>query len=273
MKPATPLSGLPALDPVSVKSYFPLSRDLPPSRAEQILDGLLNLIYPDSCFACSAPLARRVEGGICQVCWAKALGLRIVPPRCSSCGLPFQSFQEDSERLCGKCILEPPPYSGARAFGHYSAELSRLVQELKFRGRKSLAGMLAAPLAEMFFENWGREDFDLIVPVPLHSRRKRERGYNQSELLARSLARCIALPIRNALARARFTLPQVGLSDLQRKENVHNAFICREADSIAGARILLIDDVMTTGATAASASQALIDAGALRVAVLTVARA
>ncbi len=166
-----------------------------------------------------------------------------------------------------------PAYTGARSFGYYTAELSGLIQGLKFQGRRNLATLLAPLLAETFFDTWSRTDFDAVVPVPLHSKRKRERGYNQSELLAHLLARQIALPCDHALLRVRSTLPQVGLTDSQRLDNVQNAFRCIKPQRISGRRILLIDDVMTTGATVESAARALLEGGALRVSVLTVARA
>jgi ComF family protein len=165
-----------------------------------------------------------------------------------------------------------PPYAGARSYGHYSAEMSRVIQGLKFSGRRNLVGLLAALLAEAFFDTWSRAEFDLIVPIPLHPKRKRDRGYNQAELLAVSLAKLIALPYDKALQRTRSTLPQVGLTDSQRLDNVRKAFVCPMPQRISKRRILLIDDVMTTGATVESASQALMDAGARRVSVLTVAR-
>jgi ComF family protein len=252
--------------------YFPTTRDLPPSNIRKALDGLLNLIYPDQCFVCATPIARRQDCGICDSCWEKAIELKISPPRCSSCGLPFQSFQGTPEYLCGNCTLQIPSFSGARAFGYYTAELSRLIQAFKFHGRRNLVGLLTPLLAGTFFENWNRGDFDLVVPVPLHSKRRRERGYNQSELLARSLALQIALPCLPCLVRTRPTVPQVGLSDARRKENVRKAFHCRDSGLISGKRILLIDDVMTTGATVSSAAQTLMDEDALRVSVLTVAR-
>jgi ComF family protein len=165
-----------------------------------------------------------------------------------------------------------PPYAGARSFGHYSAEMSQVIQEFKFCGRRNLAGLLAPLLADTFFDTWGRDEFDLIVPIPLHPKRKRDRGYNQAELLAVLLARLLAIPYGKALLRIRSTLPQVGLSDIQRLENVRKAFRCFMPQRISKRRILLIDDVMTTGATVESAAQALVDAGAWRVSVLTVAR-
>jgi competence protein ComFC len=259
--------------PVSPKPYFPTIRDQPATDARKMLDGLWNLMYPETCFLCSAPVARQRDCGICDPCWQKVIALKILPPRCASCGLPFYSFEERSEHLCGDCIQNMPPYAGARAYGHYSAELSRVVQELKFSGRQNLIGLLAPLLADAFSDTWSRDEFDLIVPVPLHPKRKRDRGFNQAELLAVSLGRLIAIPCRKALRRIRATLPQVGLTHSQRLENVHKAFRCSAPQHISKRRILLIDDVMTTGATVECAAQALMDAGALRVSVLTVARA
>jgi ComF family protein len=153
------------------------------------------------------------------------------------------------------------------------AELSKIIQELKFHGRRNLVNLLGPLLISAFFESWGRDEFDLVVPVPLHPKRRRDRGFNQSELLARSLARQIAVPVGRSLIRVRPTLPQVGLTDSERKENVRKAFRCPHPQQISKKRVLLVDDVMTTGATVASAARALLDGGALRVSVLTVARA
>jgi ComF family protein len=259
---------------VASKPYFPTTRDLPPSLPQTILDSFLNLIFPDECFICAAPLARRRDCGICASCWGKAVALRIQSGICSSCGLPMHGFEKESGGLCGSCILKPPPFAGARSFGYYTAELARLVQGLKFDGRRNLAGLLSPLLAEAFYEGWSREDVDLVVPVPLHPRRKRDRGYNQAEILARSLAHLIAVPFSNhALIRTRPTLPQVGLTDSERSENVRRAFRSANLPQISKRRILLIDDVMTTGATVASAARTLLEQGALRVSVLTVARA
>ena len=255
------------------KYYVPTSRDLHPSQFQVLLDGVLNLVYPERCLICAVPVARRQDCSVCDECWEKSMALKIQSPRCSSCGLPFQTLRDDSDHLCGDCILQPPPYSGARSFGYYTAELSALVHGLKFHGRRNLIALLAPLLAEVFFENWNRENFDGLAPIPLHPRRKRERGYNQSELLAQSLSHKIAVPCVDGLRRLRPTLPQVGLTDVQRHENVRKAFVCKDEALIRRKRILLIDDVMTTGATVSSAARALLDGGALRVSVLTIARA
>ncbi len=265
-----------AVHPITVahKLYFPTIRDVPSSPGRQALDCILNLVYPETCFICSVPVSRRQDCGLCDSCWNKAAALKINPPICSCCGLPLSGSDSDAAHLCGKCLARMPCYSGARSFGYYTAELARMVQGLKFQGRKNLAGLLASLMASVFSEFWSRQEFDLIVAVPLHPGRKRDRGYNQSELLARELASYIAKPCSGRiLARTRPTLPQVGLSDSHRLENVRNAFRCIDAPKVCKKRILLIDDVMTTGATADSAAQALIEAGCLRVSVLTAARA
>lgn len=161
---------------MTAKYFVPTGRDLPPSQLQRLLDGVLNLVYPERCIVCAAPVARRQDCGVCAECWKKSMALKIQSPRCSSCGLPFQTLREDFDHLCGNCILQPPPYSGARSFGYYTAELRALVHGLKFRGRRNLAGLLASLLAEVCFENWDRESFDGLSPVPLHSMRKREEG-------------------------------------------------------------------------------------------------
>lgn len=253
---------------------FPTIRDLPLSPGRQAIDCILNLIFPEACFICSVPISRRRDCGICDNCWNKAVALKIIPPFCSCCGLPLNISEKDATQLCGKCLIQIPCYSGARSFGHYADELSRLIQGLKFHGRRNLAALLASLLASVFFECWNRDEIDLIVPIPLHPKRKRERGFNQSELLARALAALAAIPFSSRLLiRTRSTLPQVGLSDSQRLENVRNAFRCVDDRQLCKKRILLVDDVMTTGATASSAAQTLIEAGCFRVSVLTVARA
>lgn len=252
---------------------MPATRGCPVSPTQQILDSLLNLFYPDVCFICAAPITYRRDRGVCANCLDKAVSLQIKPPVCPSCGLPMPGFEPGSDFLCGECILRPPAFSGARSFGYYRGELGRLIQGLKFHKRRTLAEILGPFLVVAFDETWRRDTFDMVVPIPLHPERRRSRGYNQAELLARSLAHRIGIPVDNrVLIRNRSTLPQVGLTDVQRLANVRNAFRCIDSRRISGRRILLIDDVMTTGATAASASSAFMKNGALRVSVLTLAR-
>lgn len=256
------------------KPLFPTTRSATATVYRRIGDALLNLVYPDHCLICSAPVARQQDCGVCEPCWARALALEIVRPWCASCGIPFQTFNPEPEHLCSECSRETPPFSGARSFGYYRAELSRLVQGLKFEGRKNLSGLLSPLLAQALVNSWDHRQIDLVVPVPLHPKRRRERGFNQSAVLARGLARLTGLSFcEQALRRVSPTVPQVGLSDAERVRNVRGAFHCGRPDLIAAKRILLVDDVMTTGATARSACESLLGGGALRVSVLTLARA
>jgi ComF family protein len=253
---------------------LPAPRDLPVTPLRRIADGVLNLFYPASCILCAVPVARFQDRGVCQICWQKLLRLRIAGASCPSCGLPYRTFDDQAAHLCGKCVIQLPAYSGARAFGCYSAELSRLVQALKFEGRQDMACLLSPLLASTFLEYWSPADMDFVVPIPLHPRRRRERGYNQAALLASALARILGLTfLDDALVRKKATLPQVGLSDSDRMQNVRGAFHCARPEKTKGKRILLVDDVMTTGSTVASAAAVLLEAGALRVSVLVLARA
>lgn len=265
---------LPDLTPVGSKTSIPSHRQLAASPIHQAGDGILNLVFPDRCFLCGAPVARLRDRSVCGDCWDKAVNLRLQAPWCPSCGLPYQVPLQDSGHLCGACSLRTPPFSGARSFGYYTAQLSRLVQGFKFERRRNLAKPLASLLAAAYLDTWRREDFELAVPVPLHPRRRRERGFNQAALLAVALQEQLMLPCSESpLSRTRDTLPQVGLSDAERHRNLRSAFRCDHPAKVRGRRILLVDDVMTTGATAASAAEALLAAGARSVSVLTVARA
>ncbi len=261
--------------PMVVPRFLPpTSLELPPSPFRRIADSLLNLLYPESCILCSTPTSRLQDRSICTACWQKTIQLRITGPCCPSCGLPYRSFGPEATHLCGRCTVRLPPYSGARAFGCYNCELSSIIRAFKFDGRRNLAGPLALLLATTFLDTWSVQGIDLVVPVPLHPRRKRERGYNQAALLGKELADLLGLSCpESVLSRVRATLPQVGLTDTERSQNVRHAFRCIRPTSIQGRRILLIDDVMTTGSTVASASESLLDAGAKRVCVLTLARA
>jgi ComF family protein len=155
--------------------------------------------------------------------------------------------------------------------GRHAAELRRLVHALKFEGRRDLRHLLAPRLAAVYAGSWQPGEIDAIVPVPLHAGRQRERGYNQSALLARALAPYVGVAVlEGALRRRRATPPQVGLSLAERRRNMQAAFEARL--SARGVRILLIDDVVTTGATVESAARALLESGARRVSVLSVAR-
>jgi ComF family protein len=187
---------------------------------------------------------------------------------CVTCRTPFQnSFPLDFEGRCALCRSGLRGFDAAYCYGSYEGALRELIHLLKYRGVKTLA----RPLGDLLMAALPRDErFDGIAPVPLHWLRQWQRGFNQSDLLARTIARRCGVPVIHALKRVRPTVAQAGLSNTGRRQNVAAAFRPRRA--VQGKRILLIDDVMTTGSTAAACAQALKRAGAAKVALLTVAR-
>lgn len=173
--------------------------------------------------------------------------------------------------LCRRCRQAPLQIDGIRSVLYFDGALRAAIHALKYRRAREIADVLG----EMMGDYWRAHPLpaDVIVPVPLHPSRQRVRGYNQSELLARKLAQAAELPVRDdLLMRVRATAPQVELGAEERRENVRGAFRCQD-ESAAGLRILLIDDVCTTGATLEACSQALRAGGADSVWALTLARA
>jgi ComF family protein len=186
---------------------------------------------------------------------------------CTSCRTPFQnSFPLDAEGRCALCRSGLRGFDAAYSFGAYEGVLRELIHLYKYGKVRTLARPLSGLLAQALPRD---EAFDAAVPVPLYWRRRLQRGFNQAELLARGLSRRTGVPVVRALGRLRPTPAQAGLSNSARRQNVSQAFRAR---GVQGKRILLIDDVMTTGATAASCAAALKQAGARRVSLLTVAR-
>jgi ComF family protein len=190
---------------------------------------------------------------------------------CVSCRTPFlNSFPLDFEGRCALCRSGLRGFDAAYCYGSYEGALRELIHLYKYGRVQTLAKPLGALLAAALPRE---ERFDAVTPVPLHWRRQWQRGFNQSELLARTMAARCGIPVVPALRRVRATLTQAGLSNTRRRQNVDTAFECRRgARALAGKRILLIDDVLTTGSTAAACARVLKRAGAAKVALLTVAR-
>ena len=251
------------------------SHDRTPSRAAQFRGRLrtalragLDVVLPPLCPSCRAPLGG--GAGLCAECWAK-LSL-IEPPFCARLGIPF-TYDPGPGLLSMEAIASPPAYDRARAAVRYDDIARKLVHAFKYSDRFDLAPMMGKWMARA-----GREllaEADALVPVPLHWRRLWGRRFNQSATLAAVIGGQCGVPVlHDALNRVRATPQQVGLSKTQRADNVQGAFgvaAGKKAD-VAGRRLVLIDDVLTSGATVDTCARALLRAGAAHVDVLVFAR-
>lgn len=221
-----------------------------------------DILVPRRCVLCGQPIGRR---HFCRLCLE---ALPFVGNACAHCGVPL-AFRQPAGVLCAACQVELPPYSAARAALEYRFPVDSALKSLKFDRALYYApafGALLPPLARAGFR-----DADALVPVPLHRLRQAWRGFNQSAELCRPLARHCRLPILTSVRRVRMTQTQSGLAADERRKNVAGAFAVQ--GELHARRPLIVDDVITTGATCAALAQALIDAGAESVGVLAVARA
>jgi ComF family protein len=176
----------------------------------------------------------------------------------------------DEEGRCALCRRGARGFDAAYSFGFYEADLRKLIHLFKYGRVQTLAGPLGKLLARALPHE---QAFDVIVPMPLHWRKRWQRGFNPSDLLAREIGRRTHVPVENAVRRVKNTPAQAGLTRAKRRLNVSGAFRAKKRADLDGRRVLLIDDVMTTGATAASCARALQRAGASHVTLLTLARA
>ena len=233
----------------------------------QAIGAGVDLLLPPRCAGCGTIV--EAQGSFCPSCWA---GLPfITAPMCAACGLPFASAAEDGA-LCGACLARPPRFE-ARAALAYEGPAREVVLRLKHADRPHLAVDMVGHLRRAAGD-WLDGDA-LLVPVPLHRWRLWRRGYNQAAELAKVLGKATGTPVRvDALRRVRATRSSQGLNPRQRRRNVAGAF--RVADraraAVAGRCIILVDDVLTTGATADACARALKRAGAASVRLLTLAR-
>ena len=222
----------------------------------------LSLIAPSRCAGCGQPRRGAGGGGFCRTCW-EGLPRFAAGSTCPRCALPTGGT------LCRGCAASEPPVSRTVAFGPYEDGLKRLVHAIKFQGFDIAAAPAGARLADTVRRS-GFDAHDAVVAVPSTRRRNRERGYDPGALLAQELGRRLSLRILPALTRVRETRPQSALGASERRSNVAGAF--RGRPMAAGRSLLLVDDVMTTGATAFTAAGALRDAGARRVDLAILAR-
>jgi ComF family protein len=222
---------------------------------------LLDAVVPSSCLVCEEPRRGTGGGGVCARCWH---GLpRLDGDACPLCAVPGPHGR------CGECRSEPPRVGGAAAFARYEAGTVALVAAYKFHGFDTLAEPMGRRMAETAKDR-GLADVDAVVPVPSTRSRNRERGYDPAVLLARSVARSLHRPVESLLRRTRETVAQSRLAAAGRRANVRGAFAARVR--ARQRTLLLVDDVVTTGATVRAAAEALAAAGATSVRVVSFAR-
>ena len=227
-----------------------------------MLNKLLNLLFPETCPVCQNPCLNHETAPICTDCWQSVRQYK--GPLCQKCGAPLVS---EVSRICGECLKQDPAFEYARSFGLYDHTLRKGINLLKYHGKKRLSRPLSALLIKA-----GVPDADTVVPVPLHQNRLRHREFNQSALISKYIAEemksCLIL---DCLVKVRDTLPQVGLRYKARVKNIKGAFKVRNRDVIKDRKIILVDDVVTTGATIRECSRTLKKAGAGEIYVISLA--
>jgi len=248
-----------------------------------MLHYLVNFFYPPRCAACDVLLGSDARRRLCAECHSRID--RIPDLLCEVCGIPLAAIHSDAPDTdalawCTNCRTSPPHFTRARAVVRYRHDAGdderEVVPSIIRRHKYGLDQSLAHALAECLGDQLplGDADYDLVIPVPLHSGRLRWRGFNQAAMLAVAVARRLGRPLDlSTLVRVRPTPPQTMQNRAERSKNLRRAFAVKRPAQVASRRILLIDDVMTTGATADECARTLIAAGARRVDVLTLARA
>ena len=231
--------------------------------------GLLNLILPDDCRICGEPLHEFSRIPVCSRCLAEPQPM-LAEFFCSSCRAPFLNpYPLDESGRCALCRLGLQGFDAVYSYGSFEGALRQLIHLFKFEGVKPLARVFGDRLALALPRE---QTFDAVVPLPLHWRKRWRRGFNQAHLLAREIGRRWNVPVRDLMLRTRPTAPQAGLTNAQRRLNMRGAFRVKRGVRLDGRRILLVDDVFTTGATASACARALKRAGAAHVSLLTLAR-
>jgi ComF family protein len=246
------------------------------SSVSSVAESLVATLFPSNCRLCGAPLINISLLPVCQPCLSDIQP--IAGNVCTVCGERIFSPHALSaaETRCGLCRRVEPPFVKAVAYGSYEGGLRELVHLLKFEQVRPAASVLGQMLREALggLETTGSKNPVVVVPVPLHRRKLRQRGFNQSELIGRHAIRGMQqLVLRpRVLLRRRETQSQIGLTRHQRRENLQGAFVVARPEEIRGREVLLVDDVFTTGTTASECARVLRRAGASKVLVATVAR-
>jgi len=233
-------------------------------------DAALSFVYPEVCQLCGEQRATPRQGYVCPACRRKVRFIK--PPFCRRCGLPYPG-EFTAEFECSNCREMEFHFCWARSAVETRSPVLDVIHRYKYNRQLWFEPFLADLLVGMAAPVLREEPWDGIVPVPLHPLKQREREFNQAERLGRHLAAATGIPLRPRwLKRVKSTQTQTRLARPERAVNVHNAFAVGKADEVKGKRLVLLDDVLTTGATTNACAQVLVKAGAERVCVWTVAR-
>ncbi len=231
--------------------------------------GLFNLLLPDDCRLCETPLGNVSRIPVCPACLLSVRPLQ-AEYFCRSCRTPFvDAYPLDEHDLCTVCRESQVNFDAAYSYGSYDGSLRDLIHLFKYARIDSLS----TPLSRLMIRAMPRDErFDAVMAVPMHWWKRWERGFNQAELLAKPVARSLGVPLKHNLRRPKRGQAQAGLGHMERLENLQTVFRVSEPRELAGKRILLIDDVFTTGATLRAAAGVLREAGAIRICAMTLAR-
>ena len=236
----------------------------------ETLRDITDVIFPPQCLGCAEILQHLNLQTFCACCRGK---IRFINgSHCQICGLAF--FDSPApDHLCGNCLEKKPSFILARAVASYETLILDTIHQFKYGRDISTGAALASFMAEFCFPDFDFTNYSVIIPVPLHIRRLRERGFNQSLILAKAIGKKYSIPVNfSLLKRNKSTLTQTGLDKIQREKNIRGAFTVTDNAKIEDKSTILIDDVYTTGATINQCAKTLIKAGASKVAVLTLAR-
>ena len=237
--------------------------------ADRLWCALVNTVFPDDCRVCGEPLRNVSRIPVCRRCLDDHAPLS-ADYACIACRMPFVSpFPLDADGKCALCRLGVSGFDAVYSYGSYEGSLRKLIQLFKYDRVRPLAAHFGKLMAIALPRE---QRFDLVVPMPLHWRRRWSRGYNQAALLAREISTRWNTPVRSVVRRSRATKPQAGLTNSKRRANVAGAFKMKPGVRLDGMRVLLVDDVLTTGTTASACARVLKRAGARQVTLLAVAR-
>jgi ComF family protein len=232
-------------------------------------ESLWAIFFPPSCAFCNSSRAE-FRTGICTSCLESVR--RVSEPFCTQCGLPVPGLSLQESGLCGRCLIKPPPYRKARYAVYYEGPLRDALISFKFGRALDVSRTLSHFMVEAFHKHFSSDEFDIIIPVPLHQSRLLQRGFNQAVILGHHIAASTGLPLeRSTLLKVKDTPPQVGLPRAQRVANLRNSFATKDTGKIRGKRVLLVDDVATTGSTLTEAAKTLMKSGATTVGTLALA--